>query len=110
MNNFAKGLAVAVAVAFSSQAFAQTAATPGVDKRQANQEKRIDQGVKSGQITDKEAARLEKGQDRVEKMEDKAKADGKVTAKEKKHLDKAQDQQSKKIEKAKQNKKNAKPQ
>lgn len=73
------------------------AATPGIDQRQANQQQRIDQGVKSGQLTPREAARLEKGQDRIQKMEDKAKADGKVTAKERARIQHAQDVESRKI-------------
>lgn len=90
-------LATAVAaLAFTLPAAAQTA-TPRVDQRQANQEKRIDQGVQSGQLNAKETARLEKGQDKVEKMEDKAKADGVVTKKEKGVLHHAQDKQSKRI-------------
>lgn len=76
-------------------------ATPGVDQRQANQERRIQQGVRSGQLTEREAARLERGQDRVEKMEDQAKADGKVTAKERVRLHRAQDRQSAAIYKEK---------
>lgn len=76
-------------------------ATPGVDQRQANQERRIQQGVRSGQLTEREAARLERGQDRVEKMEDRAKADGTVTAKERARLHRAQDRQSAAIYKEK---------
>lgn len=77
------------------------AATPRVDQRQANQQQRIDQGAQSGQLTGKEAARLEKGQAQVEKKETKAKADGKVTANERKKLQQAQNQQSKQIKRAK---------
>jgi hypothetical protein len=47
-------------------------------------------GFASGQLTNKEAARLEKGQERVQAMEDKAKADGKVTKKERARLEQAQ--------------------
>jgi hypothetical protein len=43
--------------------FAQTTSTPRIDQRQENQAKRIDQGVKSGELTPKEAARLKKGQE-----------------------------------------------
>ena len=57
--------------------------TPRVDQRQENQEKRIDKGVASGKITQKEAARLEKGQERVQKTEDRAMKDGKLTKQEK---------------------------
>ncbi|HRE13254.1 MAG TPA: hypothetical protein PLD37_03560, partial [Usitatibacteraceae bacterium] len=62
-----KSLSLAVAVlaaALASPAFAQS--TPRIDQRQANQEKRIDQGVASGSLTQQEAARLQKGQARVQ--------------------------------------------
>jgi hypothetical protein len=81
-------LAVALA-AFALPTWSQTASTPRIDQRQQNQQQRIDQGVKSGQLTEKEAARLQKGQARVQKMEDKAVADGKVTAKERARIEKA---------------------
>ena len=79
---------------------AQTAA-PRVDQRQVNQEARIQQGVASGALTDKEAAKLEKGQAKVQAKEDKAKADGKVTPRERAKLAKALDRQSKRIYKQK---------
>ena len=100
-------LLIAVLAAFSLPVLAQTApakdpaATPGIDKRQANQEARIQQGVQSGQLTQREAARLEKGQERVQKMEDKAKADGVVTKKERARIQHAQDVQSRHIAKQK---------
>lgn len=78
-------------------AFAQGTTTPRVDKREANQQKRIDQGVASGQLTPRETARLEKGQAHVQHMEDKAKADGKVTAKERERIHHAQDVESHRI-------------
>ena len=89
-------LLVAVLAAIALPVMAQTS-TPKVDQRQANQQQRIDQGVKSGELTGKEAARLEKGQERIQTMEDKAKADGKVTPKERERLQKAQNNQSQKI-------------
>ena len=100
-----------IIAALSAPAFAQspdTKSTPRIDKRQAEQEKRIQQGEKSGQLTGKEAARLEKGQAKVQKMEDKAVADGKVTKKESKKIEHAQDQQSKKIYREKHDKQTAK--
>ena len=93
-------LATLIVAALAAPAFAQstdTKSTPRVDQRQTNQEKRIEQGAKSGQLTGKETTKLEKGQAKVQKMEDKAVADGKVTTKEKKKIEHAQDQQSKKI-------------
>src|SRR5437868_8780462 len=98
-----KLLAILVAAA-ALPALAQTTQTPVVDQRQANQEKRIEQGAKSGQLTPKETAKLERGQAKVEKMKEKAEADGKVTAKERKKLAKAQDKQSRKIYKEKHDK------
>ena len=93
----AKIVAAAVIAAFTLPAFAQVQSTPRIDKRQAEQEQRIQQGVKSGQLTPKEAARLEKGQDRIQKKENKAMADGKVTPKERAKIEKAQNRESRKI-------------
>ena len=77
-------------------AFAQ-ANTPRVDQRQANQEQRIDQGIASGSLTQREANRLDRGQQRVDNMENRAKADGVVTRGERAHLHQAQDRQSARI-------------
>ncbi|MEQ1774718.1 MAG: hypothetical protein ABL891_13140 [Burkholderiales bacterium] len=78
-----------------------------VDQRQANQQKRIDEGVKSGELNKKEAARLQKGQDRVQRMEDKARADGKIDKKEARQIERAQDRQSDKIYREKHDKQKA---
>src|SRR6266478_5873849 len=94
--------------ALALPAAAQTQSTPRIDQRQQNQERRIEQGEKSGALTKKEAARLEKGQARVQKMENKAMADGKVTKKEARRIERAQDRQSKKIYKEKHDKQTAK--
>jgi hypothetical protein len=72
-------------------------ATPGIDKRQANQEKRIAQGVASGALTEAEAKRMHRQQDRIEKAEAHAKADGVVTAKERRKLHKKQNKTNKRI-------------
>lgn len=77
-------------------AFAQ-ANTPRVDQRQANQERRIDQGIASGSLTQREVNRLERGQQRVDNMENRAKADGVVTRGERARLHQAQDRQSQRI-------------
>jgi uncharacterized membrane protein YebE (DUF533 family) len=82
-----------LAVALPTLAFAQ-ANTPRVDQRQANQEQRIDQGVASGSLTQREANRLERGQQHVDNMENRAKADGVVTRGERARLHQAQDVQS----------------
>ena len=89
-------LLVAILAAFALPVLAQTS-TPNIDQRQANQQQRIDQGVKSGQLTGKEAARPEKGQEHVQKVEDKAKADGVVTKKERARIQQAENVQSRHI-------------
>ena len=101
-------MAAGVLAAFMLPTLAQTDSTRRIDKRQDKQERRIDQGEKSGALTQKEAARLEKGQARAQKMEDKAVADGKVTAKERRRIEQAQDRQSKKIYREKHDKQTAK--
>ncbi len=93
-----------LALACASGVYAQTmgsTATPRVDQRQENQERRIEQGVNSGQLTPREARRLENRQERVERVEDRAKADGKVTARERAHLDQVQDRSSRDIRREK---------
>jgi len=92
----ASNLLFAVLAAVALPVLAQTS-TPKADQRQANQQKRIDQGVATGQLTGKEAARLERGQERVQKLEDKAKADGVVTKKERARLQQAENVQSRHI-------------
>ena len=99
-------LLAAAGIAFPASA--QVQSTPRVDQRQANQERRIEQGVKSGSLNEKEAARLEKGQAHVQKMENKAVADGKVTKKERERLEHAQNNQSRKIYREKHDKQTAK--
>src|SRR5262249_30163408 len=74
-----------------------TKSTPRIDQRQVDQEKRIEQGAKSGQLTDKEAGRLEKGQAHVQKMEDKAVAEGQGTKQGEKKTEQAPDQHREKI-------------
>lgn len=95
---------VALAIALlPGLALAQTTPAPSdkagarIDQRQANQQKRIDEGVKSGDLTKRETERLQKNQERIQKMEDKARADGKLTRQEATRIEHAQDRQSKVI-------------
>jgi hypothetical protein len=97
-------MAAVAMIAAPALVYAQTPApTPSdargarIDQRQANQDKRIDNGVKSGQLNQREAARLDKGQARVDKMENKALADGKITKGEANRIERAQDRQSARI-------------
>lgn len=91
-----KPFVVALAAFIALPVFAQ-ANTPGIDQRQENQERRIEQGIASGQLTARETMRLERGQERVERMEDRAKADGVVTVRERARIQHAQNVESRRI-------------
>ena len=73
-------------------------------QRNINQERRIEQGVKSGQLTNREVGKLENGQARVDRDEARAGANGHVNAKEQQRIQKAENQQSKHIYKQKHDK------
>lgn len=94
-------------IAISLGSSAAHAGTKHQEKREARQEARINQGIASGQLNEKEAARLEKGQQHIDNMEDKAMADGKMSKREKLHIEHAQDKQSRKIFREKHDRQNA---
>ena len=71
--------------------------TPVIDERQTNQEQRIDRGIASGHLNEREANRLDKQQEHINKMEDKAKSDGVMTKKERARIVTAQDRASRHI-------------
>lgn len=77
-----------------SVCFAQAPATPRIDQRQVNQQKRINQGVASGELTPTEAAKLQKRETKLANDEAKAKADGKVTPAERRRLRREEDRVS----------------
>ncbi|MCG3193204.1 MAG: hypothetical protein DIJKHBIC_02454 [Thermoanaerobaculia bacterium] len=101
MKKFMPPVALVLMVAFAGSVCAQNTNTPNLDKRDQKQETRIQQGEKSGELTDKEAAKLEAGQAKVDAREAAAKADGNVTKKERAELQHARDKQSAKIYKQK---------
>ena len=76
-------------------------ATPKIDQRQARQEKRIDQGITSGALTTKEAARLDKREIKIESAKLAAKADGKVSPAERRKLQREQNHASRAIHRQK---------
>jgi hypothetical protein len=91
---------VLAASAFPAAALAQhsdTSSTPRIDRRQAMQQQRIERGVQSGALTEKEAARLQKGQERIQKAEERALADDVVTKKERRKIERMQDRESRRI-------------
>lgn len=74
-----------------------------VDHRQARQSDRITHGVESNQITGREQARLERQQRHIDGMERRSKADGQVTAREAVRIEHAQDRASRNIFRARHN-------
>jgi hypothetical protein len=96
------GTALTLAV-LSLSALAQQPSQYNINARQANQERRIDQGVRSGELTPRETRRLERGQNHINRMEDRAKADGVVTPREHRRIAHAQNRQSRRIFRAKHN-------
>ena len=104
-------LIAALALTVGASAFAQApaapvavkdpTATPKIDQRQVNQQKRIDQGVASGQLTPKETANLEKRETKIAADKAAAKSDGKVTRAERRKLKREENRASAAIKRQK---------
>ena len=85
----------------SGAAFAQGAATE--TQRNVDQQQRINQGVRSGEVTNREAANLERGQARTTGREAAAGANGHVSAGEQARVQGAENRQSNRVYKRKHN-------
>jgi hypothetical protein len=76
--------------AFVLPAAARTTAapqnTPGIDRREQRQQRRIRRGYRRGSLTRREAARLGRREARVNRAETRARADGRVTRGERRRL------------------------
>lgn len=107
--NLKHGLLTLAGLALAGGALlAQTPATTPAEKREAGienrgdrQQKRIGQGVASGQLTPKETLRLERRQARIDRHINKAEADGKVTKKEAAVINREQNRESRRIHRQK---------
>jgi len=73
--------------------------------RQVKQQKRIHQGLKSGELTKKEALRLERKQQRIQKTKEEAIKDGELTPKERLRLERKQNRANRHIYRLKHNEK-----
>ncbi|MEO7253104.1 MAG: hypothetical protein ABIZ64_02570 [Casimicrobium sp.] len=91
----------ACVTAFTAVTASAQPQTPNIDQRQQTQANRIVNGQATGQLSNREAARLNAGQNKVARMEARAKADGKVTRAERKAIQKEQDKQSRRIKRQK---------
>jgi hypothetical protein len=85
----------------SGTAFAGSTHDPVVNKRQRHQQKRIVQGIRSGELTRGEVLRLEKEQARIRREERRFKADGVLTKRERIKLHRDLDRASRHIYKEK---------
>ena len=109
MNFTAQRLALIVAaIALSGAALlAQETSTPKreaqVEHRAKHQQKRIAQGVNSGQLTPKETAHLEHREAKLNSDIAKAEADGRITKKEQSKLNQEENKDSHKIHHKKHN-------
>jgi hypothetical protein len=89
----------AIAVVFTglgSESFAGTR-DPGGNARQQNQRERIQQGVRSGELTRRETRKVVETQRDVRQLERAYKSDGKLTARERADLHHEQNQASRQI-------------
>jgi len=96
-----------VFIAMFAFTFTTTAQTTkkAVVKKQVNQDARINQGVRSGELTRAETKQLKQQQRDINQTKRAAKADGKVTAKEKAVIKHKQNHASANIARKKNNKK-----
>jgi len=90
-------LVTGLGIPLCSNAIATTLEAPNIDKREQIQKHLIVQGVKSGELTARETARLVKGQKQLRRMEHRAKADGIVTKRERAKLQHKANKESVKI-------------
>lgn len=92
---------------FVSGVSVSLAEEPVGKKAAINQKKRIEQGMKSGELTPGETRKLENEQIKLKKTEAEMKSDGKVTTKEKRILKNKREKASEHIYELKHNKKEA---
>lgn len=76
-----KMIPLLVATLLAAPVFAQS--TTNETQRDVNQQQRIDNGLKSGQLTTREASKLERDETRIDRTEANAMKDGNVSAAEK---------------------------
>ena len=95
-------LALIVATMFAAPAFAQSNAATDT-QRDVNQQQRIEQGLKSGQLNTKEAGQLERQQQQIDRVEARDLKDGSINAKEQARLNALQNHASEQIKDDKHN-------
>jgi hypothetical protein len=90
--NATRTLTFALGALFASGVGAQTAGTEV--QRNVDQQQRIEQGLQSGQLSTREAAKLESGEARINRMESNALKDSTLSPAEKTRIGRAQNTES----------------
>lgn len=109
MNRFTKTVVgISAATILTASGLYAGTNDPGIQQREQNQEKRIDQGVKSGQITPREEHRLDSQQNKIKNDEARMKSDGKLTPTERRKLTREQNRASRNIYRKKHNERTTK--
>ena len=93
--NKTRYLAALAALALAGGVQAQTTGTEV--QRNLKQQERVEQGLQSGQLNTREAAKLESGEAKVNRMESNAMKDGTLSPAEKARIQKAQNAESARI-------------
>lgn len=88
-------LTLAIGLLFSAGALAQNAASE--TQRDTNQQNRVEQGLKSGQLTTKEAGQLERDEQRIDRTQAQDMKNGPLTVQEKAQIQHEQNQASRQI-------------
>jgi Ni/Co efflux regulator RcnB len=96
-------LAMAAVAALTTSVASADPNTPRVDRREWRQHERIQQGVRSGELTRGEAWRLRQGNGRVQRVERRARFDGVVTPRERVRMDRVQDRQGRRLHRLRHN-------
>ena len=94
-------IALIMSALFASHVLAQTVGSEV--QRDINQENRVEQGLKSGQLNTGEAAKLERGEARIDRMESNAQKDRNLSPQEAARIQRAQNQESGRINKLENN-------
>ena len=97
MQQFPNALIGATLALACLSAFAQPAAPSAVNQREAHQDQRIQQGIANGDLSAREAYRLERQQGRIDAAEARARSDGQLSGAERERLHRMQDQANRDI-------------
>lgn len=97
------GIIIIVALVTGGLVFADSALAGRIEKRQFNQQKRICQGIRSGELCRPEVRALEREQHRIQRHKQYAWSDDRLTRKERMCLERQQDRADRHIWKGKHN-------